>query len=554
MGHVQSTLELPSHDPWAKIWLMCVSRPTLLFWLTLAALAGSPAAGSPIEVEPFVAPDGRSMMGIRCILQDQRGFLWLCSNSGLLRYDGHEVVVYEHDPSDPSSLGGNLIQTIVEDTSGDLWVGTWSGINRLDRETDSFTRWQHDPEDPQGLGLSRVQVILEDRSGNLWLGGEQGGLDRFDRGTGRFEHYRHDPSDPGSLGEGVVQTLLEDSAGSLWVGTRGGGLHRFDRETRRFRRYQHDPGDPHSLADDRVYILHEDAAGRLWVGTWGGGLDLFDRRQERFSHHRFASGNLASSELDQIQFISSDTGLSSDAGQLLLGTAGGLVVFDVAGSDAAGSDAAGSGAASSDAAGSEAAGSDLEAGRLVRGLEDSVLSVGRDREGTLWIGTLSDGVYRSDPASRQFGRVGLDTPNGRNRRANTVREIAQDRSGTFWVGTELGLVRLEHNRGSENGETSRLRRFRHDPADPGSLSNDVVWSVYADRFDEIWIGTLGGGVNRFERRRETFVRYRYGKSDPSGLANDSVYEFYEDRAGLLWISTRGGLQSFDRETERFTPP
>lgn len=69
--------------------------------------------------------------------------------------------------------------------------------------------------------------------------------------------------------------------------------------------------------------------------------------------------------------------------------------------------------------------------RRVAGVEDSVVALARDREGALWIGTLSDGLFRSDPSRRQFRRWRLDAPNGSQRRANTVREIARDRSGTL---------------------------------------------------------------------------------------------------------------------------
>ncbi len=501
---------------------MCDSRVVLLLGLILVVpAAGSLATGSQIEVEPFVAPDARSLMGIRCLLQDHRGFLWLCSNSGLLRYDGHEIVAYDHDPSDPTSLSGNLPQTVIEDRSGDLWVGTWNGLNRLHRETDAFTRWQYDPENPRGLGLSRVNALLQDRFGHLWIGGGvqrgggQGGLDRLDPETGRFDRYRHDPTDPDSLGGGAVSALLEDSAGTIWAGSRGSGLYRFDRETQRFQLFRHNPADSSSLADDRVEALHEDGAGRLWVGTWNG-LNLFDRRQEVFLHHPVADGG---SERNQILSIDSDP--SGDA-QLLLGTTAGLELFDPR----------------------------LGELRSVAGLEDSVEALSRDREGALWIGTLSDGLFRSDPSRRQFRRWRLDTSDGRNRRANTVREIARDRSRTLWIGTELGLVRLE----PQDLEVQRLERYRHDPSNPNSLSHDMVWSVFVDRFDEVWAGTLGGGVNRLDRRRQSFIRYRHRASDPSSLASDSVYEFYEDRSGVLWVSTRSGLQSFDRESESFSPP
>ncbi|RKZ74325.1 MAG: hypothetical protein DRR19_30200, partial [Candidatus Parabeggiatoa sp. nov. 1] len=84
-----------------------------------------------------------------------------------------------------------------------------------------------------------------------------------------------------------------------------------------------------------------------------------------------------------------------------------------------------------------------------------------------------------------------------------------------------------------------------------SLSHDEVWSVYEDRTGILWIGTFGGGLNKFDRRQNQFVHYLHSPQNQDSLSNDKVRVIYEDKTGSLWIGTREGLNKFDREQEKF---
>ena len=87
-------------------------------------------------------------------------------------------------------------------------------------------------------------------------------------------------------------------------------------------------------------------------------------------------------------------------------------------------------------------------------------------------------------------------------------------------------------------------RYRHDPADPRSLSHDLVWSIREDRSGTLWIGTGGGGLNRYHPESDDFTAY----TEADGLVNGVVYGVLEDDLGRLWISTNDGIARFDRDT------
>jgi ligand-binding sensor domain-containing protein len=105
---------------------------------------------------------------------------------------------------------------------------------------------------------------FEDRSGNLWLGTE-GGLDKLNPERTRITSYLHDANDPQTLSHIIIDSGLEDRSRGLWIGTWGGGLNQYDREKDALIRYQNDPDDPHSLIGGNVDLIYEGRHGMLWI-------------------------------------------------------------------------------------------------------------------------------------------------------------------------------------------------------------------------------------------------------------------------------------------------
>ena len=153
----------------------------------------------------------------------------------------------QHNSADSNSLSNNDVRAVLEDWSGDLWIGTWGGgLNHYDPETETFTIYKNDPGDPDSLSNDRIFSLFEDREGVLWIGFSSGGLDRLDPAiedgfAARFPHNLYDLANPNSLSNNDVTALYEDSTGILWVGTWIGGLNALDRQTEdgniRFSRY-----------------------------------------------------------------------------------------------------------------------------------------------------------------------------------------------------------------------------------------------------------------------------------------------------------------------------
>ncbi len=117
-------------------------------------LAGSARAADapPLVLEHLTPAEGMPQGTVYDTLQDSQGFVWLATEDGLVRYDGHELYRYAHSRNAGEGLPGNFIRQIVEDEHHDLWIAIKdAGLARWNRATDSFTQYRHNPNDPASL-------------------------------------------------------------------------------------------------------------------------------------------------------------------------------------------------------------------------------------------------------------------------------------------------------------------------------------------------------------------------------------------------------------------
>ena len=173
----------------------------------------------------------------------------------------------------------------------------------------------------------------------------------------------------------------------------------------------------------------------------------------------------------------------------------------------------------------------------------TVFSIVQDHKGFMWFGT-QEGLAKYDGYTfTVYGPDPLDTDSLSD---YTIYSIYEDSSGTLWIGTQSGgLNKFDRDR-------EKFIRYQHDLDDPNSLGGNFVLSIYEDRSGTLWVGTRSGGLNKFDRDTEKFIHYQHDPDDPNSISGNFVLSLYEDRSGSFWVGTiRGGLNKFDRETGRF---
>lgn len=186
---------------------------------------------------------------------DAKGFLWIGTTAGLMRYDGYNFVQVRNTLKSPSKLSDNGIEGLAADNHGSLWIATDNGITCL--ELASLGSHVYRMPTPR---QSLVYCIYPDADGSVY-GGTDGGMVVYDRHTDSFRLMR-------GTEHLCVKAIVNDGSGHLFIGTWSHGLWMYDKRSRRMHRV--------AVDGDNYYCLTFDSHGRLWAGSWRDGVRLID--------------------------------------------------------------------------------------------------------------------------------------------------------------------------------------------------------------------------------------------------------------------------------------
>lgn len=264
-----------------------------------------PATGS---IQPFLHPLICNNIHGLCLDGD---YLWVGTFSGGLNRIDLKTKQLKHyqKGTEEYSLDANNIFSICRATTGNLWIGTTSGLLKYNRTTDNFTRI---PE------LSNVFVykILEDFHGNLWLATYSNGVFRYDINRKEWKNFINNSADTTSLPYDKVIDIYEDSQKRLWFMTQGAGFCCFNPQTENFTRYNMSKGFPCNI----IYKMLEDNQGNLWLTT-NNGLICFNPDTNYMRTYTTSNGLLS----NQFNYQS---GYKDEKGHLYFGSINGFITFN----------------------------------------------------------------------------------------------------------------------------------------------------------------------------------------------------------------------------------
>jgi signal transduction histidine kinase/DNA-binding response OmpR family regulator/ligand-binding sensor domain-containing protein len=471
------------------------------------------------------------------IAEDRSGDLWLATDSGVVHVgipagvgsnDLDSLARALHFRRLPLGTALNEAYDVCERKDGKILVASDSGLIILDPTTYALSRpyWA----DPLGHRLDslRFRCLLQGSDGNLWLGARTEGVFRIEWESARVTNYRHHDGDSLSIRVDDIWDLAEDRSGNFWIGTARciDLLSPAKGHCIQYLTYGPKPWGAQAIR------LSFDPTGTLWIGA-GQSLWRLSPRSQLFPHFSLRNQDGSPRGFDAIE-RSLDGNVwcfSKDKlFQIDIKTRKISKTINVYGGTQPHHDPMPNRTASlHDSKGNFWYAAydnglykvNLATGRIKNyrfetpvGKLNRVRSLAQGSGDSLWIGCVTQGLMKFDPASGRF----LRTPF-----ANAANVI-KDHDGKIWVATEgLGLDVHDPATGTTN-------HFVHDPSNPGSLSHNLVWSTYEDPSGRIWVNA-GNVLNLWDPVTRSFTRF------PNLAFNEAeaAIPLGSDRKGRLWI-------------------
>jgi ligand-binding sensor domain-containing protein/signal transduction histidine kinase len=435
------------------------------------------------------------------LVQTRDGYLWLSSQSGLVRFDGVRFKAFTADASPALRGRTRLITTpLAQDRDGGLWVGSGSGLYRASSDGVRLVATN------ESFRADIINAAAVDPRDRLWAVTRSGRVFVIDR-DGRQQEI------PGTLVSYSGSSMTIDKAGDIWIAAGEGAVYRihdgalakvalpagadvrnpsrvyathdgaiwFGTQTAIARwkdgQVQHFPL-PATKGFGAVSAMAEDANGILWVGSYGAGLHWFDGKQFR-SFTR--SDGLSDDRVIDI--------LPDQQGNMWVATRDGLNRFRSL---------------------------QVEAFTAHTGLpSDMPGGMIWDAKGGVWLAPPTGGLFygRIDTNGSAFGRVG-ETP------AELVLSLANARDGGVWVGQPNGIV-------SRFVDGRPVQGARYQGLPPAI-------DVLEDTTGTLWIATWRG-----------LFRGRNGRLERVAQQDDFIFRLFEDSGGVLWVAALTGVTRID---------
>ena len=510
------------------------------WWLWLFCLLSAPAHATVPEIPRFRllgAGDGLPSTTIPALARDRAGHLWIATWDGLARYDGVNFKVWRHDPADPASLSGNVVQALHIDARDRIWVATENGgLSVMEADRSGFRHYRQ-AQHPQ-MGSDDVFAITS-RGDEVWFGTFGGGLHRL-AADGRITRFAAAAEGQDGLPSDNVLSLAFDARGVLWVGTMGGlaryeggqlrrlalpagdgliiysvnadgeamwvgasdGVHRWAPDGR----WVSPPWSPMFARPNALIAMTSDGQGEYWLASQGG---LWRTEGDRApAPVNYDAQNVGIGRVLQTVLALPDGGL-----WVPVPTRGLAYLRSDWRRIAAFSSAQGLG------------------GGLYRGLSQA----GADG---IWLASSAGKVERLDTRGGDVVPLPHHAALLGELRLTSTR---QDRHGQLWIGHRSGLIRIDPRTGA-------LKQWMQDGDDAVPDNTSIDWLVEAPD-DSLWLVSQMGSVQQRELGSGRVLRTVVKKEDGSGLPDIEGVAVAPD--GRVWLGGAAGMMVWDATAARF---
>ncbi|MGC4235817.1 MAG: two-component regulator propeller domain-containing protein [Niabella sp.] len=540
--------------------------------------------------------EGLSNSSINCIYQDSSGLMWFGTWDGLNVYNGSGFRVYKPESKNAKSISNNIIRSIIEERKNILWIATDDGVNRFDAVSREFQRYYFHGNEPN-THREKPYLLAKNRKNLIFCAVYELGLSYYNQQKNEFVPFQI----PG-VNTFRVKSFFFDSSDYMWLLLESGEL--FQIEVIVDKQGKISSVDAQKISTDKAsYFFPDETRSNIWLLTLGNSVRLLNCKTKETTGYLLPDG-LSNGRITAITSYAGQLVISqATKGLFFCRTEDDKLVVDRTLFSSQGIFSVYTGTQSILWVGSDGQGIykvypnqkqfyNFPANSITGITSNPIRCFAETSPGALYIGTKGSGMYRVEIngtgdnklvqrfnistglkndavyalyPKKEFLWIGTDargiqvlhTPTGRLQsffdesnlpsdiQFGSVYAICETSDSTLWLGTSgYGLIQLKVKYGQEGVSILGYRQFSFDRNKEKWLSSNIIYALYPDtKLNTLWIGTRGGGLNRFDISKDSFDVFKVSKNDNSISSND-VLCIIADKRGALWVGTSYGINYF----------
>lgn len=385
-------------------------------------------------------------------LEDSNGDIWLATASGLyrLQHQTKQLLKIETDEKNESAIGNDNVREIMQDHAGNLWFGTLDGVSMYNISNGQFENFQFsEPNTNNENALGRIYVLFQESKSLLWIGSSNG-LFSLNLETKLIQRSQS------KAGHAYITSAFKPNATEIWFGADSAGIFKYDLTTRQFRLHNTQTPNEFPLKSNNIWALYQDNSGKIWIGYWSKGVTVYDpseRKVFKIEYRPYDQNTLPS---NSIEMFTSDT------------------------------------------------------------------------SGLVWIAT-TNGAVIFNPATYVFDYL-ISNPDDKNSIAETaVLSVVEDHQGDVWIGHEKGLEKW-------NPITQEVTHYYHNSKDPFSITEGAIWQIRNVNQDHLLLAT-DKGIDLFNKRTAKAQHYDNLQSKSGEVLKMAFYAMEKSASGDFYVAS-----------------
>jgi diguanylate cyclase (GGDEF)-like protein/PAS domain S-box-containing protein len=520
--------------PISKLIFCCLLSFCSIFCISSKAYASVQS----FSFDTLTKADGLPQDSIFDITEDKQGFIWFATGNGLSRFDGYNLVNYQHNADDSHSIPHDFIRKLLIDVKGVLWLGTQNGVARYDVQKDNFIRYN---QKNSALVSNLITTLSLDHNNNL-LVADESNLYTYNENSDDFTIVKVN----GAPMPAEIKYVLSE-ADRTWIGSYGHGIYVLEHKTNTL--YNLNGPNPWNITIPANYLFElKKYDDQYWFATEAGAF-VWNSSTNSLKH--YSTDTQPALTGNEIRSIERDL-----QGNIWLGSSTGISILDVK----------------------------LQTSHFVFASDDPTRKVNRyilkmykDSHNSIWLGSLTGGVFKYNHIAARIKHFTFDGNDQNSLSGNVIWAIREDSQGEVWLATQGGGL---------NKFNSKSYEFEHYLED----FEHSIWDLAIDSQDRLWVASNGGiyvydqaGDSALELitiiSKGNFIeKLLYTENSIWLKSKDNVLRWIDettfemqsvslpakkfkslqptflDSANNLWLQTDSGLSLYNLDTKKITQP